>query len=236
MAFFDFMRSAKSVIKRENILYYPGCMTRFGQPKIFSNYKSLLSDVGVNFKIIDEMVCCGSPLLSAGYEDDFEDVKKKNLEILKQNGITKIITNCPHCRAVFKERYGLKAEHVLEVLEPLMHKLSSGSREEVSYHDPCLLAKGEARVIEHPRSILKRANFSIVEPSPSRERTFCCGAGGGLKQTNPVISQKIGVRRLGQIKANKVVASCPYCYVHLKECAAGTSKEIVEFSEVIFEG
>jgi len=236
VAFFDLIQNTKSVIKKDKILYYPGCMTKHNHKKIFSNYKSLLSDVGVNFRLIDELVCCGSPLLSAGYADDFENVKKKNLAILQQNGITKIITNCPHCNYIFKNYYGLKTEHIIQTLEPRLHKIKSGSREEVSYHDPCLLVRGGMSVVNEPRAILKKANYLIIEPALSREKTSCCGAGGGLKQVNPSLAERIGVQRLSQIRANKVVVSCPFCYAHLKGCAAKSSKEVVDFSEIIFEG
>lgn len=236
MAFFDLMRNAKSVVKKDNVLYYPGCMTKYYHPKIFSNYKSLFSDSGVNFRLIDELVCCGSPLLSAGYEDDFEDVKKKNLAILKQNGITKIITNCPHCYLVFKNRYGFKTEHVSQTLMLHMHKIKSGSREEISYQDPCLLVRGDAVAADESRAILKKANLSIIESTLSKEKTFCCGAGGGLKQVSPSLAAKIGTLRLSQFRTSKVAVSCPYCYAHLKECAAGSSKDIIELSEIIFDG
>ncbi|MFH0870842.1 MAG: (Fe-S)-binding protein [archaeon] len=236
MAFFDFMRGVKNAIKKENILYYPGCMTKFNHPKIFSNYKSLLSDLGINFRLIDELVCCGSPLLSAGYTDDFEDKKKKNLSILKQEGITKIITNCPHCLHIFKNQYGFRVEHISQTLRAVAHKVKPGAREEVSYHDPCLLTRRDGAVINEPRAILKQANFSVIEPALSKESTFCCGAGGGLRQINPLLAGKIGARRLGQFRTNKVVVSCPFCYAHLKECAANSSKEIVELSETIFDG
>jgi heterodisulfide reductase subunit D len=221
-------------IKGENILYFPGCVTQSLTPKLCTNYKSLLSDVGVNFKTIPELSCCGSPLLSSGYRIDFEDVKKKNMDLLRQHNVTKVITNCPHCFSIFKNEYGVTVEHISQTLHNHSYKLNSKAHEDVTYHDPCILAKNG--IIKEPRALLKRAGYKIHEPERNKENTFCCGAGGGLKQNSPKLAEKIAKTRLKQTTTGKVIVSCPYCYLHLKECQdAKNQKEIVELSEAVFE-
>lgn len=220
-------------LKPGNVIFYPGCMTQHCLPKLLNNYKSLLVDIGVDFKIMNELKCCGSPLLNAGISSDFEEVKKENLKLLRKNNITKIITNCPHCYDIFKNQYKVKVEHITQTLAANKHKLIIGSSEEVVYHDPCLLSR-KNNIIKEPRAVLNKAGFLLSEPSRTKGKTFCCGAGGGLKQSSPKISNKIAKERLKQFELKKVIVSCPYCYVHLKENAKN-SKEIIELSETLSE-
>ena len=99
-----------------NTLYYPGCLTKFVLPEIEENYKSILEKFGVDYITISEINCCGSPALSNGYKDDFNVLKEKNTQILKDYGVGTIIFNCPACYSVFKKEYqGFKCIHITEV-------------------------------------------------------------------------------------------------------------------------
>jgi Fe-S oxidoreductase len=227
------LRKTISGIKRQKILYYPGCLTLFYMKEVLNNYKSLLDDLGVDYIMIKDMPCCGSPLINAGYKQDFESLKKNNMELLRQHGISKIITSCPHCYDVFKNHYSIDAEHITQVIERNKHKLVVENHEDVAYHDPCLLTR-KNKVIKEPRSILKQTGFKLIEPSRSREKTFCCGAGGGMKQNSPKIANKIAKERLGQLGSKKIIVSCPYCYLHLKE-NSGNKKKVLELGEVLVE-
>ncbi|MBN2142945.1 (Fe-S)-binding protein [Candidatus Woesearchaeota archaeon] len=246
MAFEDFFRKTAKIVKKgvrrgvasshTRVLYYPGCLTEFKLEKVARNYKSMLNDAGIRFFVLPELVCCGSPLLSAGYAEDFEEVKEKNISILKKNKVSKIVSNCPHCVKVFKEKYGLDAEHISKTLDEAGYEpgYEAGA---FSYHDPCLLVNDG--VINEPRNLLKKKGLTLNEPLLCKEKTFCCGAGNGLKQNSDSISGKVAVDRLKQLKSRNVVSSCPYCYLHLKEHAKDdpktAEKQVFEMSEVLFD-
>ena len=233
-SFLNKIKTSLTGLKGGNTLYYPGCMTKYYLTEILNNYKSLLSDLGVEFITINELGCCGAPLLNAGYAHDFEEVKEKNLRILEKRGITKIITNCPHCYNIFRQYYGIKTEHTTQIFEANKRKLATEHNgEEAAYHDPCLLAR-KNKIIKEPREVMKQAGFKLIEPFRNKERTFCCGAGGGLKQNSPQIADKIAKTRLRQLKSKKIIVSCPYCYAHFKENASN-NKKIIELSEVFTE-
>lgn len=230
----NFFNKVKNTVLgiKGNTLYYPGCLTKYYLGEVYDKYKALLSDLGISFKLIDDLVCCGSPLLNAGYKDDFEEVKKKNLALLKKHNITKIITNCPHCYDVFRNQYLLNTQHITQILEVHKHKLAHYSNEEITYHDSCLLAR-KNKVIKEPRILLKQIGLKLLEPSKSREKTFCCGAGCGLKQNKPSLANQIAKERLSHFRTKKVVTACPYCYLHLSENAE--NKKIFEISQVLSE-
>ncbi|MBN1792363.1 (Fe-S)-binding protein [Candidatus Woesearchaeota archaeon] len=227
------LTKAVGAVKRGRVLYYPGCLTQGCLPKAFQNYKSLLHDAGIDYFMIPELSCCGSPLLGAGYKEAFEEQKNLNMRLLKKHGVSKIVSNCPHCVRVFKDLYGVETEHISKTLDSSGFK-PTRDHGEFSYHDPCLLAK--SGVIAEPRSLLKKRGFTIKEPFHCKERTFCCGAGGGLKQNNPELASKIASARIKQLRAAGIVTSCPYCYLHLKEnLNPSIGKHVFEMSEVLFD-
>jgi len=228
---FSFIKKRISSVAGKKTLYYPGCMTLHCQSTFFNNYKSLLSDVGISFIVIDELTCCGSPLLNAGYASDFEELKKNNLEILRKNQVSKIITNCPHCYVVFKKQYGFEVEHITQTLADHSQKITFKNKEEASYHDPCILAKQHI-IINEPRKLLKQTGLKLIEPVRTKNKTFCCGAGSGVKQNYPELANKMAKERLSQFGSNKIITSCPYCYAHLQE-NADNKKKIIELSEAL---
>lgn len=230
---FRVVKNKLSGIVGGKILYYPGCMTASFLPNILNNYKALLSDFGIGFVMLEKLSCCGSPLLTAGYAQDFEELKQKNLGLLQKHGITKIITNCPHCYVVFKKQYGFETEHITQTFAVHKQKVSYKNRDEVVYHDPCLLAR-QNNVFDEPRALIRQTGFKIVEPLKTKEKTFCCGAGGGVKQNFPELANKIAKERLHQLGAKKVIVSCPYCYAHFQENAE-SKKNIIEISEALLE-
>jgi len=230
---FHIIKNKLSGIAGGKALYYPGCMTVRALPGLLNNYKALLSDFGIGFVMLEELSCCGSPLLNAGYAQDFEEIKKKNLDLLQKHGITKIITNCPHCYVVFKKHYGFETEHITQTFASHKHKIAYKQREEAVYHDPCLLAR-QNNILDEPRALIRQTGFKIIEPLRTKEKTFCCGAGGGVKQNFPELANKIAKERLHQLGAKKVIVSCPYCYTHLQENAEN-KKSIIEISEALLE-
>lgn len=230
MGFFD------KLINR-NILYYPGCSSKYAMKEISDNYQQVLHKLKINFITLKEIeLCCGSPALNAGYVDDFKELVRKNIEIFKKFGIGKIITNCPACFKMFSKYYsdsGIIVEHITQTIFKNINKLDIKFNEKIAYHDPCHLGR-HSNIYQEPREILKALGFSIVEFDKNRENSFCCGGGAGLKSNHPEIANNISKLRLMQSKVRKIVTTCPLCYAHLKENADGYY-DVFEFSEFLKE-
>jgi Fe-S oxidoreductase len=139
-----------------------------------------------------------------------------------------VVMSCSAClhllRAVYPaEGIHLVAEvlHLSEYLEPFLARFSAGaSRTPVWYHDPCYLARHE-KVIEPPRKLLARV-AEVRELAWSREDTECCGGGGLLPKTMPLVADEMARRRLREVAqggGGTVVTSCGTCRYMLEKNA-----------------
>jgi len=230
-----------------NILYYPGCLTKFVAKDLKKRYERILRKVGVDFIELSEIeLCCGSPALKAGYEDDFKKNAQKNLEIFKEHSVKKIITNCPACFMVLKKEYkkvlgkdwDIEVEHITQTIANKIRnsksKTQNAERQLVSYHDPCHLGR-QMGVYDEPREIIETLGYEISEMEFAKKESFCCGGGGGVKSNEPDLANRIAKERLNQAKktgAKILCTACPLCYLHLKENSKDIEvKEIADLIE-----
>jgi len=229
-----------------NTLYYPGCLTKGVLKEQFENYREIFNKLGVDYILLSDMeVCCGLPILNAGYGKDARKLAKKNFNLFKKYGVTKIVTNCPSCYHIFKEIYptlvrdwDINVEHAtVTILNKLKQKRirfkgSDEEREIVSYHDPCHLGRYSG-IYEEPREVIELLGGKIIEMKFNRENAICCGGGGGVYANFPEIAKAVAKRRVSFIpsadKGGKIISPCGLCYANIK---SATDKSI-EFSTFV---
>ncbi len=221
-------------ITNTNVLYYSGCLTKFMLKDIKENYKQILKCFGIEYIEINELGCCGSPVLNSGYRKDFENLVNNNKRILEDYGIGTIISNCPSCCSIFKRYYPeYKVYHITEIID--INKLKKVfSDQNITYHDPCHLGR-YLKVYEKPREILKNLGINIVEMVNNRENSNCCGGGGNLNNNFPQISSKLAEARIQEAlntDCNILATTCPMCYLQLKKHSNNRIK-VLEFSEIL---
>ena len=227
---------------RGKTLYYPGCLTKGVLKEQFDNYKEIFNRLGIDFvMLLDAEVCCGLPVLNAGYRKDVKKLARKNFDLFKKNGITRIVTNCPSCYHAFKDVYpkmvadwNIEVEHVtvviLNALKKKGIKFGGEERELVAYHDPCHLGRYSG-IYEEPREVIERLGGKVFEFKINRENAYCCGGGGGVRANFPEIAKKVAKKRVSFVpeSVGKIVSPCGLCYANFKS----VSDKSVEFSDFV---
>ncbi len=242
-------KKLENFLNSQNVLYYPGCLTKFAFPELADNYRKILRESKIDFIELGEReFCCGSPLKNAGATGEFKKIAQKNLRVLKEHAVGKIVTNCPACAFVFRKQYPLalgedwkiKTVHILELFDERAPKRAFKNKT-AAYHDSCHLGRGLG-IFSLPRKIIIQSGLELVEMELARENSFCCGGGGGVQSNNQTLSFKIGVDRIGQAqktKADFLITACPMCYAQLKK-AADTADEdkkikVMEISQLLMD-
>lgn len=226
-----------------NTLYYPGCLSKFVAKDLVENYRRILREAGIDFiELADLEVCCGSPALKAGYNDDFKKLAEKNLQVFKDHSVGKIVAHCPACFMIFKkeyprvlgEKWDIEVMHATEFLGKKSKKVEA-PKGVVTYHDPCHLGR-QMGIYDEPREVIKSLGYEIKEMDLSRKESFCCGGGGGVQVNELELANKIAKDRIAMAKktgAKILVTPCPLCYMHLKKNSEGEDIEVKELSHLM---
>jgi len=233
-----------SWIKGEKVLYYPGCLTKGVLKEEFENYKEIFNRLGVDFVMLsDDEVCCGLPVLNAGYRKDVKKLAEKNLKLFREKGIKKIITNCPSCLHTFNSVYpklvrewDIPVEHATVVIldrlkkKGLRWKGVEEDREVVAYHDPCHLGRYSG-IYEEPREVVKLLGGKILESRFNRKGSLCCGGGGGVRANFEELAKGVARERVKSFddEVKRIISPCGLCYANLK---SGSDKSS-EFSSFV---
>jgi Fe-S oxidoreductase len=145
--------------------------------------------------------------------------------------VKRIISICPHCvRTISTDwaEYGKAPpiEHHSEFLARHLDQLPerTGEGEKIVYHDPCYLGRYR-NVYDEPRAVVGKFG-TLTEPARSRERSFCCGAGGGLAFLGEEKGKRISVERAEELVAtgaSVVAAACPFCNTMFRDALSGVS-------------
>ncbi|MCY0902102.1 MAG: heterodisulfide reductase-related iron-sulfur binding cluster [Firmicutes bacterium] len=228
-------------------LYYVGSAASFDarNQKIAQSFARLLNQAGVKFAILGkEEESDGDSARRLGNEFLYQELVEKNVEIFKEYGIRKIVTTDPHAFNTFRKEYpdfGFEAEiiHHTELLARLIDegRLRPEHRVErrITYHDSCYLGRYN-EVYTAPRYILSKIpGLELVEMERSRNKSMCCGAGGGSMFKEETGDMRINVLRTEQALATGATAiatACPYCMTMLID---GTKAKGVEDDVATFD-
>jgi Fe-S oxidoreductase len=110
----------------------------------------------------------------------------------------------------------------------------------VTYHDSCYLGRYN-RIFEPPRHVLQAVpGLELREMARTRERSFCCGAGGGRMWMEEQGSQKINQARTAealQTGANTIATACPFCLTMMRDgvqtLGADEQVRVRDFAEIL---
>ncbi len=210
-----------------DVLYWVGCYGSFDErnQKVARALATVLKSAGVNFGILGvEESCTGDPARRTGNEYLYQMLAEANVELMKSYGVKKIVTACPHCMNTLKNEYpqfggDFEVVHHSQFISGLLKagqlKLADGvDKRAITFHDPCYLGRYND-VYDQPREVLEGlGDVELREMRRSRNKSLCCGGGGGRTFMEERIGKKMSHNRLADVLdtgAGTLAAGCPYC-------------------------
>ena len=224
-------------------LFWVGCAgaTDDRAKKVQQALVRILKASGVDFAILGcEEKCTGDPARRLGNEYVWSSLAQENVATLSQYKFKKIFTTCPHCFNQLKNEYPeLGGHYTVQHHSELLAELLADGRipldtkrsfdEHVTFHDPCYLGRYN-QGYDAPREVLVQLQVKRTEMPRSREKSLCCGAGGGRMFLEETIGKRVNVERTEEALATgagTIVVGCPFCMTMLGD---GTKAKNMEQS------
>ncbi len=210
-----------------------GCMGGY-DPKgreIIRSFVEVMQYLGTSYGVMRKEKCTGDPARRLGNDLVFQELAESNLEAMQQQKVKKIISICPHCVRTIQEDWKAfgappEVEHHSEFLARHQARLPQQKTDEkIAYHDPCYLGRYRD-VYDEPRAVISAAG-TLVEAERNRERSFCCGAGGGLAFLGEETGQRVSHVRAQELVATgatTIGAACPFCNTMFRDALAATGE------------
>jgi Fe-S oxidoreductase len=218
-----------------------GCMGGYdpqGRDIILALAK-ILKHVDVSFGVLSAEKCTGDPARRLGNDLAISQLAEANIERLRAAKVSKMVSICPHCVRTIGEdwqEFGgtFEIEHHSELLARFREKLpAGGAGERTAYHDPCYLGRYRG-VYDPPRDVLKGFG-EVREPERTRERSFCCGAGGGQMFLGEEKGKRINVERAEELVstgATVIATACPFCQSMFRDALGAVTKSPPQLLDV----
>jgi len=237
-----------------DVVFWSGCAGAFDKRyrNVTKSFAQLLNKAGVNYGVLgSEEKCTGDPARRLGNEFLAQTFIQQNAETLKKFNVKKVVTACPHCMHTLKNEYGkfgvdLEVTHHTEFIDDLIREKkitpTVENKETVTYHDSCYLGRYND-IYEQPRESVKSIpGINIVEMSRSKDRGFCCGAGGGRMFLEETEGKRVNIERTEEALetgAKTIVSACPFCMTMLSDGVKAKEKseevKVKDVAEIVLE-
>jgi Fe-S oxidoreductase/nitrate reductase gamma subunit len=244
------------------VLYWIGCAGSYDRraQRVARAMVKLLKHAKVNFAILGrEEKCTGESARRLGDEFLFQELAQANIATLAKYNVRKILAHCPHClNSLLKDysQFGGNYEviHHTQFLDQLLAAgrlqangdAPTASSGPITYHDPCYLARANG-IHQSPRNVLTAttgsataAGIQLREMPRNREKTFCCGAGGGRMWMEEDPKKRVSSLRAKEALATgakTVAVGCPFCLTMMTDGvgAQGDSARVLDVAELLVE-
>ncbi len=231
-------------------LFYVGCAGAYDErnKKVTRAMVRILDAAGIDFAVLGtEERCNGECARRIGNEYLAQAMMTELTEILNGYKVKKIITTCPHCFNTLKNEYPAFGGHyeVVHHSEFISRLIAAGrlklktSGADVVFHDSCYLGRYN-QVYDEPRAAIAAATGRAPrEGTRIREKSFCCGAGGG-RMWMEEHGQKVNIERTEELLATgarTIGAACPFCMTMVSDGVKdqGAEVEVKDLAEIVAE-
>ena len=205
----------------------------------------LLDTAGVSFAVLgDGETCTGDSARRAGNELLFQTLAAQNVSTFGEFGVTKVVVTCAHCFNTIKNEYPqiggtYEVVHHTQLLNRLVRdkklvpvarpadvpgmssaRNAASTAATVTYHDPCYLGRHND-VYAPPRELIGALpGVELREMERTREKSFCCGAGGARMWMEEKLGTRINTNRTEEAiatGAERIAIGCPFCRVMISD-------------------
>jgi len=250
--------------KNIDVLFWVGCAGSYDAryKKVSAAFSKLMRYAGISYAILGtEEKCNGDAARRMGNEYLAQTMMTENIETLNRYHVKKIVTTCPHCFHSLKKEYpqlggNFEVIHHTDFLSQLVTEgkikipQQGKSSNTITYHDSCYLARYND-VIDAPRTVLQSAGAKMVEMPRSKDKGFCCGAGGGRMWMEERLGKRMNIERTEEAlstHASTIATACPFCMTMMNDGVkarlndtAGQAKEasdkvqVKDVAEILWE-
>jgi fumarate reductase (CoM/CoB) subunit B len=234
--------------KTKTILF-PGCSLGTFFPKLtralYDNLAKTEPDLGL---IMD---CCQKPLKDLGLEERYEKASAKLEAVLDDMGVEKIVTACPSCLRVLRERFkGRQVVSCYSMITPTADEagIASFGKEAVEAAETDPRAGGKVRITVHDscsdreygvvgpqvrRLLSETKSVEMVEMAHNGRNSLCCGAGGLISAVDPKLSSDFNRQRIGEAESSGAEVMVTYCATCVNAFRSGGNPSKVETRHVL---
>jgi len=237
-----------------DVLFWVGCAGAYDARyrKVTQAFANLMKLAGVKFAILGtEEKCTGDPARRMGNEYLAQSLITENIATLNGHKVKKIVVTCPHCLQSLGKEYkqfggDYEVIHHTTLLKDLVDQgritLSAEKQATITFHDPCYLGRYNDEY-EAPRSILDDLKgVARVEMQRSKDKSFCCGAGGGRMWMEEREGKRVNVERTEEalsLHPDVIATGCPFCMTMItdgvKEKETSDTVQVKDIAELVWE-
>ena len=198
-------------------VFFPGCTLTGTRPdktlKAYAYLESRIPHIGM---VLD---CCTKPSRDLGRSDFFSAMFGEMCDYLKGHGISRVITACPSCHALFSARGPFKATSIYEVMagDDALETLPAFRGQEggasglcAVIQDPCQARKDSATQ-RAARTLAQRAGVEQMPLKATGSRTLCCGEGASVGRVSPGLAKTWTMKRKKAAGDHTALTYCAGC-------------------------
>lgn len=235
-------------------LFWVGCAGSFDvrYKKVSVALARIMQKTGVRFAILGrEEKCNGDAARRAGNEYLAQTLMIDNIEKLNSYKVKNIVTACPHCFHSLRNEFpqfggSYNVIHHTQLIRELLQRgilsLDHPIDGSVTFHDSCYLGRYND-IYDQPREVLESIPaLQTVEMERSRDRGFCCGAGGAQMFMEEKEGKRVNIERTEEALdtgAGTIASACPFCMTMMTDGVKEKGKQeevaVKDIAELVYE-